>query len=139
MAYCTWYAVKTGTGRIGMAIKTGRADTAATVRIDYDSCIHCGLCAEVCKGQPLIMAEGRLKIDNERFFGCIGCGHCMCVCPQDCIQISGRDMSPEDVLPLPDKASLPGYEQFYGLLLSRRAASAIFRIEWLSPKRLPGS
>lgn len=104
-----------------MAIKTGRADTAATVRIDYDSCVHCGLCAEVCKGQPLIMAEGRLKIDNERFFGCIGCGHCMCVCPQDCIQISGRDMSPEDVLPLPDKASLPGYEQFYGLLLSRRS------------------
>jgi nitroreductase len=67
------------------------------------------------------MEEGRLKVDQQRIFGCIGCGHCMLVCPKDCIEIRGRDLSPEDVIPLPDQSCLPGYAQFYNLLLTRRS------------------
>ena len=54
-------------------------------------------CVLRCKGQPC-MEEGRLKVDQQRIFGCIGCGHCMLVCPKDCIEIRGRDLSPEDVI-----------------------------------------
>lgn len=104
-----------------MALITGRANAAAEVRIDFERCIQCGLCAEVCKGQPLYMEEGGLKVDQQRIFGCIGCEHCMMVCPADCIEIHGRDMSPEDVIPLPDQSGLPGYAQFYNLLLTRRS------------------
>lgn len=104
-----------------MAIKTGRADAAAQITLDTEKCTDCGLCAEVCKGAPLVMSGGKLQIEEPRFFGCIGCGHCMCVCPQDCIQINGRDIGPADLLPLPDKASRADYQRLYNLLLARRS------------------
>ncbi len=104
-----------------MAVKTGRADGAAQITLDTVKCNDCGICAEVCKGAPLIMVNGRLEIEATRFFGCIGCGHCMCVCPQHCIQINGRDMNPADVLPLPDKSSRANFQQLYNLMLSRRS------------------
>ncbi|MGI6468812.1 MAG: 4Fe-4S binding protein [Syntrophomonadaceae bacterium] len=118
-----------------MAIKTARFNTAVTVEVDYNACIHCGRCAEVCKGQPLFMADGKLKIDQERIFGCIGCGHCMCVCPQECIQVRGRDINPQDVLPMPEKADLPGYEQLYALLLSRRSVRS-FQNRRVEPEKI---
>lgn len=108
-------------GGKNVALITGRANQAAKVEIDFERCTHCGLCAQVCKGQPLVMEDGRLKIVEQRFFGCIGCGHCMCVCPQECIEIRGRDMSPDDVIPLPELTSQSDYQQFYNLLLSRRS------------------
>lgn len=104
-----------------MAIKTGRADGTAQITLDTEKCNDCGICAKVCKGAPLIMIDGRLEVEEPRFFGCIGCGHCMCVCPQECIEINGRDMHPADLIPLPDKASRADYEQLFDLLLSRRS------------------
>ncbi|NLF44795.1 MAG: nitroreductase [Syntrophomonadaceae bacterium] len=104
-----------------MAIKTGRADKAALIILDRARCNNCGLCAEVCKGAPLYMEEGKLIIDESRWFGCIGCGHCMCICPQECITINGRDMSPDDMIPVPQKALQASYEQLYSLLLARRS------------------
>lgn len=104
-----------------MALITGRANQAAKVEIDFDRCIHCGLCAQVCKGQPLLMEDGKLIVDEQRFFGCIGCGHCMCVCPQECIEIRGRDLSPKDVIALPEMNAQADYRQFYSLLSSRRS------------------
>lgn len=104
-----------------MAIKTGRADSAAQIKLDRSQCTDCGLCAEVCQGAPLYMAEGKLVIDQPRIFGCMGCGHCMCVCPQECISIAGRDMSAEDVIELPEKENRASYKQLYSLLLARRS------------------
>ncbi|MEQ8202056.1 MAG: nitroreductase family protein [Syntrophomonadaceae bacterium] len=104
-----------------MGIKTGRADGVAQITLDTEKCDDCGICAEVCKGAPLVMIDGRLEVEQPRFFGCIGCGHCMCVCPQDCIQINGRDMSSADVLPLPDKSDRADYQHLYDLMLSRRS------------------
>jgi len=104
-----------------MAIKTGRAEGTANIDIDRAKCTNCGICAEVCKGAPLYMNEGQLVVDQSRFFGCIGCGQCMCVCPFECITITGRDMLPDDVMPIPAKDFRSNYEQFYSLLLSRRS------------------
>jgi len=116
-----------------MSIKTGRADRAAQIKLDRTKCNDCGLCAEVCKGAPLYMVEGKLVIDEPRFFGCIGCGQCMCVCPQECITITGRDMHAEDLIPIPEKAFRANYEQLYSLLLSRRSVRS-FRDRIVDPE-----
>lgn len=104
-----------------MAIKTARTDKAADILIDREKCTNCGICAEVCKGAPLFMEEGELVIDQSSVFGCIGCGHCMCVCPQECITISGRDISADDVISLPAKENRADYESLYSLMSARRS------------------
>ncbi len=118
-----------------MAIKTGRADKAAEIILDTALCTNCGLCAEVCKGAPLVMSGDKLQIDHARFFGCIGCGHCMCICPQDCIQIKGRDMGPGDIIPMPKKVDRATYQQLYNLLLSRRSVRN-FRDQLVEPEKI---
>ncbi len=118
-----------------MAIKTGRANKAAEITLDTELCTNCGICAEVCKGAPLVMSDGSLEIDQPRFFGCVGCGHCMCICPQDCIQINGRDLGPDDVTPIPDQADRASYQQFYNLLLSRRSVRN-FRDQLVEPEKV---
>ena len=69
-------------------------------------------------------SEGRVHIDQSRYWGCIGCGHCMTICPHGCIIVEGRDLSPSDLLELPAQAARAGYEPFYALLLSRRSTRA---------------
>lgn len=104
-----------------MSIKTGRAEGTAEILIDWEQCTHCGLCARVCSGGPLLMIRGQLTVDQDRLFGCIACGHCMCVCPLYCIGIRGRDMHPDDAIPVSGKNRRAGYDQLYSLLLSRRS------------------
>lgn len=104
-----------------MAIRTSRAEGVAEVLVDYERCTSCGLCVEVCKGYPLYMEEHTLKVDQTRGFGCIACGACVAVCPTEAIRIRGRDLLPEDVLPIPARDERTGYGQLQGLLLSRRS------------------
>lgn len=116
-----------------MTIKTGRAEGAAQINLDRSQCNDCGLCAQVCSSGPLYMEAGRLVIDESRWFGCIACGHCMCVCPRECITIHGRDMSAADAIAVPDKTQRSSYEQLYSLLLSRRS-TRIFRDNRVEPE-----
>lgn len=105
-----------------MALKTGRADAVAHVKIDYKRCIECGLCVAVCKGAPLFLDDqGKVGIDQSTVFGCIGCGHCVTVCPKDCITVKGRDLFPKDIIPMPTKASRATYAQLKALMAGRRS------------------
>ncbi|HDP80468.1 MAG TPA: 4Fe-4S dicluster domain-containing protein [Spirochaetes bacterium] len=104
-----------------MALKTGRAEGTASVVIDYQKCTACGLCVAICKGAPLYMEGKKVKVDQARVFGCIGCGQCMAVCPRDCITVTGRAFSPEDVIPLPPAAKRAGFDALKNLMLSRRS------------------
>ncbi len=104
-----------------MAIKTGRADSTATVVIDYERCTACGLCVQVCKGVPLYLEGDQVIIDPDRLFGCVGCGHCAAICPLECITVEGRELSASDLLPLPPLDSRASYQQLYNLLFSRRS------------------
>jgi len=104
-----------------MAIKTSRAEGVAEVRIDDEKCSGCGLCVKVCKGAPLIMREGKPFVDQTRLFGCIGCGKCVVVCPEDAIIVEGRDLFPEDVLPIPPVEQRASYAQLHNLMLARRS------------------
>jgi nitroreductase/NAD-dependent dihydropyrimidine dehydrogenase PreA subunit len=91
------------------------------VTIDQDACTLCGLCLEVCKGAPLYLEDGRIQVDQDRLFGCIACGQCAAVCPQDCIAVTGRDLAPEDFFPLPRKQAAAAYPALHNLMQRRRS------------------
>jgi len=104
-----------------MSLDFGRCSENSSIRIDYSKCNSCGICVEICKGNPLFMEDGKVKIDQNRLLGCIGCGQCVAACPFDCIEISGRDISMEDFYPLRIKSDRSDYESLFALLESRRS------------------
>lgn len=104
-----------------MALNFGRAKGSAEVLIDSGLCSKCGACVEVCKGGPLVLEENGVTVHQDNWFGCIGCGACIAVCPQNAIRISGRDLFPEDILPLEPLASRSDYASLQQLFLSRRS------------------
>lgn len=104
-----------------MPLKTGRFYESAEVKISEKACTSCGLCVQVCKGAPLFIREGKVLVDQNRVFGCIACGQCMAICPNGAIKVQGRDMSPDDILPMPTDKDRTSYERLQALMLSRRS------------------
>lgn len=104
-----------------MPILTERTREEGKVRVDEEKCNLCGLCIEICKDFSLEISGGKVRMSSSPLFGCIACGHCAAVCPVDAITVTGREMSPEDFIPLPDKTDRSGYEALYALLRSRRS------------------
>lgn len=104
-----------------MTISFGRAQGIAEIKIDESKCTLCGLCVRVCKGGPLYLENKKVLVDHNRGFGCMACGQCVAICPQNCITVNGRDLLPEDVIPIPDRSSRTTYTQLQSLLLSRRS------------------
>lgn len=104
-----------------MPVKTSRASEDGVVRIDQERCKLCGLCVRVCKEGPIRLGGGKLTVDYSRGLGCIACGHCAAVCPEGCITVEGRDLSAEDIIPLPPKESRASFDQLNALLLARRS------------------
>jgi len=104
-----------------MAIPTTRTKENAEIRILEDKCNGCGICVEVCKDFTLVMENGKVKISGNPVFGCMGCAHCMAVCPNDAIEIHGRTMSPSGLFELPSEKSTAGYEQLLSLYQRRRS------------------
>ena len=48
------------------------------IKVNQEKCIRCGLCADVCPTNVIIMSnEGPQAIGQT----CIACGHCVAVCP----------------------------------------------------------
>jgi nitroreductase/NAD-dependent dihydropyrimidine dehydrogenase PreA subunit len=104
-----------------MMLKTARAEGVADVRIEYEECNACGLCVRVCRGGPLYLDEGKVRVDQTRFFGCIACGQCVTVCPLGCILVAGRDLNSEDLVEMPPVGSRAAYDQLQALMISRRS------------------
>jgi nitroreductase/NAD-dependent dihydropyrimidine dehydrogenase PreA subunit len=104
-----------------MPLDFGRAKGVAAVEIDREKCSVCGTCVRVCKGAPLYLAGGEVRVDHSRLFGCMACGQCVAVCPEGAISVSGRDLLPADVLPLPPVADQATYAQLYSTMLARRS------------------
>jgi nitroreductase/NAD-dependent dihydropyrimidine dehydrogenase PreA subunit len=104
-----------------MGIQTQRVQGYAQVTIDDERCDACGLCVAVCKGAPLSMVAGAVRVDQAELFGCFACGQCMAVCPQDCIRVEGRDLFTADMFPLPSAESRATYTALTNLMASRRS------------------
>lgn len=104
-----------------MTLNIGRTHETATVTLDTSLCSACGLCTRVCKGGPLREDAGKVVVDPSHHWGCMGCGHCMAVCPRHCITVTGRDLVPQDTVPLPPRDQRAGYDSLRALMLARRS------------------
>lgn len=104
-----------------MSIPTSRASGVAAVTIDESACTVCGACVDVCAGAPLSLVDGRVAVDQSRYFGCVACGHCMAVCPSGAIRVEGRDLFASDLLDLQPRESRADFDALTALLRGRRS------------------
>ncbi len=116
-----------------MAIVHSMYREPGTVSIDRATCTQCGSCARICPAEVLQMSDGNLCVSDESPFGCIACGHCMMVCPEDAITVSGRGVSPQDLLPLPNPAKRANADALEALMQSRRSVRR-FNSQPVDPK-----
>jgi len=94
---------------------------AGKIEIDEISCGRCGQCTGICEIGVLAMDNGRVRVQEDSPFGCIACGHCMMVCPSGSIKVTGRGISPADLLPLPPPEKRATADTLAALMLSRRS------------------
>ena len=88
--------------------------------VDHNQCTGCAQCVKTCPAGVLSLADGKVQQDDSGF-GCIACGHCMMVCPEECIEVTGRGVSAADLVPLPSKESRASLEAMESTMLSRRS------------------
>ena len=118
-----------------MAIIHSMYREAGKVVIDEKSCTQCGLCAKICPSEVLRMDGGKLQVSDKSPFGCIACGHCMMTCPKGAISVTGRGVSPQDLLPLPGPDERANADQLAALMRARRSVRH-FRDQEVDPSLL---
>ena len=95
---------------------------AGTVTIDDSTCTHCGECTSICPTEVLRLADdGSLRVHADSMFGCIACGHCMMVCPNESVRVTGRGISPSDLVPLSLPEERSSGKQLTALMQARRS------------------
>ncbi len=104
-----------------MAIITSRTNENGRITFHYDRCNSCGLCVKICKDFSLVMEDNKPVESKTPLFGCIACGHCMAVCPTGAIEISGREMSAEDLIDLSGMKEKASYGELRNLMIGRRS------------------
>lgn len=119
---------------MGVVSSTGAAPGNPV--IDRDKCSVCGACSDICPVKVLSRSSDGIAIDRDHNFGCISCGQCMMVCPLDCISVTGRRLSHEQVtvLPLPEEKA--SQAQLSALFMARRSIRT-FRADEV-PKEVVG-
>lgn len=83
--------------------------------IDDHLCIQCGQCAADCPVLILDMSQGIPFIPEHRASHCLGCQHCLAICPTGALSILGAD--PKQSMAL----SFPRPEQMESLIKGRRS------------------
>ncbi|MFO7461684.1 MAG: mercury methylation ferredoxin HgcB [Desulfatiglandales bacterium] len=56
-----------------------------TLKLDPQKCVGCGMCTLVCPHAVLILANGKVQIDNRD--ACMECGACSTNCPVEAITV----------------------------------------------------
>jgi nitroreductase/Pyruvate/2-oxoacid:ferredoxin oxidoreductase delta subunit len=83
------------------------------ITVDLSLCNRCGLCKKDCPHGLWIVTDQGAKISSQ---DCQKCGHCVAICPQKAVSISGFEDAPE---PLDDV--LPNPEALLSMMKSRRS------------------
>ena len=87
----------------------------------------CGLCSQVCIRENITIIEGKAKeLGNPN---CFLCGHCIGVCPKDCIRLIKYENC-EDKIQVYSKNKPISSNEFLDLLKNRRS------IRWFKDKKI---
>lgn len=83
-------------------------------KVDVEKCIHCGLCAKDCIAKIIELDENKIPqmTKPER---CLGCQHCLAICPVGAISVCGKN--PDDS----DKIYTQNSDMILNLIKSRRS------------------
>lgn len=73
--------------------QSGVPEPRPELLFNYEKCLGCGRCAEVCSCHILENGVHRIRRDQ-----CAACGKCTGVCPVDALEIKGRECTAEEVL-----------------------------------------
>jgi len=103
-----------------MAVKHSLYHETGKLSVDREHCTLCGVCVKNC-GVEVLQIKDKAVQQVDAGFGCISCGHCMMVCPQGCLTISGRNLSAEDLQPLPPQEARADAEALKNLFVARRS------------------
>ena len=83
-------------------------------KVDTEKCIHCGLCAKDCIAHIIELDENKVpKVEKPE--KCIGCQHCLAICPVGAISVC--DKNPENS----DKIYAQNPDMILNLIKSRRS------------------
>lgn len=87
---------------------------ALNFKVDEQKCIHCGLCAKDCVAKVIELNENKNPYASapQR---CIGCQHCLAICPVGAISVFGKN--PDDS----DKIYAQNPDMILNLIKSRRS------------------
>ncbi len=90
-----------------------------THSINQDTCMVCGLCAEVCPMKIMIKnGSAAISFRQDRLPLCMKCGQCMAICPTQSFVVNGMSYS-GNFFELPHPVS-PGMV-FFDMIATRRA------------------
>ena len=85
------------------------------IKVDYDKCIKCGICVDICPSCILEMGEDGPVCNWDR--GCMACGHCVAVCPTAAMDNAHCQLAKQ--IPVPAPVLDP--ETAYNFLRMRRS------------------
>ena len=86
-----------------------------TITIDRSRCKKDGLCTRVCPKGIFVQREKLTLPELVDKYGCITCGHCVAICPQDAI---GHSEFPSTEVQTIQAEEIPTAEQVMALLES---------------------
>ncbi len=86
--------------------------------VDAHKCIRCGECVNECPVNILVIGDSLPFVAEGRGADCIGCQHCLAVCPEGAVSVLG--LRPEDSCRL-EGGETASYLQVDRLLRARRS------------------
>ncbi len=86
--------------------------------VDYSKCVGCSACVNDCVMRILEMKDGKAQMRNGKNAYCIGCQHCLAICPEGAVTLNG--VKPGDCIAT-DGLDLPSGGQLSNLLVARRS------------------
>lgn len=87
-------------------------------QVDQLKCIRCGECVNDCPVNILVIGEAAPFVADGRGGDCIGCQHCLAVCPEGAVSVLG--LRPTDSLAL-NNVEPPSFAQIDRLVRGRRS------------------
>ena len=103
-----------------MAVQHSLYHETGKISVESQRCKLCGVCVKNCAVEVLQIKDKAVQ-QVDASFGCIACGHCMMVCPENCITVSGRNLSAKDLQPLPPQEERADAESLKNLFVARRS------------------